>query len=164
MIRLIAAIDRKRGIGKYGIIPWYIPEDEQFFTDQTKTHGGHVLTGGVTFRKTYKHGPLKDRHNYILTHDTSPIPGAVVVNDIAKFLEEWGDKDLWVSGGAGVFEEVMRAGKADELYLTHIDADFGCDRFFPEYEKDYKLVEQSEPCEQNGFRFIYARYVKKPNN
>src|SRR5512146_2084016 len=160
MIRLIAAIDRKRGIAKHGFLPWYIPEDEKFFTEQTKTHGGHVLTGGVTFRNTYKSRPLKDRYNYILTRDTKPIKGAEVVNDLAKFLKEFEGKDLWIAGGAEVFEEVMRAGKADELYLTLIDADFGCDQFFPEYETAYKPVEQNEPREQNGFRFAYARYAK----
>lgn len=160
MIRLIAAIDRKRGIGKHGGIPWFIPEDEKFFTDQTKTHGGHVLTGGATFRDTYRGGPLKNRHNYILTHDTKPIKGATVVNDVAKFLKEFEGKDLWVAGGSEVFEAVMRAGKADELILTHVDADFGCDRFFPAYEDGFKLVEQSQPHEQNGFRFIYTRYAK----
>jgi len=160
MIRLIAAVDRKLGIAKKGILPWYIPEDEQFFTDQTKTYGGHVLTGGVTFRITY-HGPLKDRHNYILTHKTEPIEGAIVVNNIHKFLKDFEGKDLWVAGGAEVFKEVMDAGKADELYLTHIDADFGCDRLFPPYQDDFKLVEQSEPREQNGFRFIYSRYAKR---
>lgn len=161
MIRLIAAIDRKRGIAKHGYLPWYLPEDERFFTEQTKTHGGHVLTGGITFRNTYKGRPLKGRHNYILTHDPRPIKGAVAVNNLKKFLAQWDDaKDLWVAGGAEVFEEIMQAGKADELYLTLIDADFGCDQFFPEYEKDYKLVEQSQPREQNGFRFAYARYAK----
>lgn len=159
MIRLIAAIDRKRGIAKHGYMPWFIPEDEQFFTDQTKTYGGHVLSGGITFRNTY-HGPLKDRHNYILTHDPKPIEGVAVINNLAKFLTEFDGKDLWVAGGSQVFEEVMKIGKADELYLTLIDADFGCDQFFPEYEKDYELAEQSEPREQNGFRFVYARYVK----
>jgi dihydrofolate reductase len=160
MIRLIAAIDRKRGIGKHGGIPWSIPEDEKFFTDQTKTHGGHVLTGGATFRDTYHGGPLKNRHNYILTHDTKPIKGATVVNDLAKFLKEFEGKDLWVAGGSKVFEAVMQASKADELYLTHIDADFSCDRFFPAYEDGFKLVEQSQPREQNGLHFTYTRYVK----
>ena len=161
MIRLIAALDRKRGIGKNGGIPWSIPEDEKFFTDSTKTHGGHVLTGARTYRLTYKNGPLKDRHNYVLTRHEAPMPGAVVVHDLAKLLAEFADKDLWVSGGAEVFKAVMAAGRADELYLTHIDADFGCDRFFPEYEKDFKLAKKSEPREQNGFRFYYSTYVKK---
>jgi dihydrofolate reductase len=65
-----------------------------------------------------------------------------------------------VSGGAQIFEEIMKAGKADELYITHIDADFGCDQFFPEYKTNFKLVKQSERREQNGFTFTYARYVR----
>jgi dihydrofolate reductase len=159
MIRLIAAIDRKRGIAKHGGLPWSIPEDGQYFTDQTKTHGGHVLTGGTTFRDTYKGRPLTDRQNYILTRDDTPIPDVTLVHDLSKFLEEFTDKDLWVAGGAKVFEQVIEAGKADELYLTRIDADFACDQFFPEYKETFKLAEESEVHEQNGFHFTYAKYV-----
>jgi dihydrofolate reductase len=159
MIRLIAAIDRSNGIAKHGVMPWNIPEDEKFFTDQTKTHGGHVLTGGVTFREAYQNRPLQDRHNYILTHDETPIEGVELVHDIAQFLSSF-KKDLWVSGGAVVFDEIMKLGKADELYLTHIDADFGCDRFFPDYSDNFKMTDQSEPREQNGFRYIYTVYTR----
>jgi dihydrofolate reductase len=158
MIRLIAAIDKKRGIAKNGRIPWKIPEDEQYFTDQTKLYGGHVLSGAATF-KTY-HGPLSDRHNYILTHSPAPIEGATVVNDLTVFLNEFQNKDLWVAGGAAVFDEVIKADAADELYLTHIDADFECDRFFPEYKGKFKLIEQSESREQNGLHFYYAHYSR----
>lgn len=161
MIRLIAALDRKRGIGKHGGIPWSIPEDAQFFTDQTKTHGGHVLTGAATWRETYHNKPLADRHNYLLTHDKEPVPGAELVDDLPKFLRGFEDKDLWVSGGAAVFEQIMKLGYADELYLTHIDADFGCDRFFPAYEQSFKLLERGDWREQNGFRFYYAKYAKQ---
>lgn len=161
MIRLIAAIDRKRGIAKNGAMPWKIPEDEKYFTDQTKTYGGHVLTGGETFRQAYHGRPLAGRTNYVLTRRDEPIPGAIVVHDLDKLLSEFRDKDLWVAGGSEVFREVMDAGKADELYLTHIEGDFDCDRFFPEYEPGFKLAEQSEACEQNGHKFTYARYVRK---
>lgn len=157
MNRLIVAIDRQRGLAKHGYMPWKIPEDEQFFTDQTKTHGGHVLSGGVTYRLAYGSKPLKDRHNYILTHHTGPLDGCVVVNDLEKFLDEF-RHDLWVSGGSIVFEQIMALDQADELLITHIDADFGCDQFFPEYENRFKLVDKSEPHEQNGFRFYYATY------
>lgn len=165
MIRLIAAIDRKRGLGKNGNMPWNIPEDAQYFSDQTKTHGGHVLTGGVTFRNNYKSRPLPGRHNYIMTRQAEDIPGATVIRsqaELRSLLKEFkGEgKDMWVSGGAEVFQQIMDDGLADELYLTHIDADFGCDRFFPEYEDKFKLVEESEEREQNGFRFTYARYVR----
>jgi dihydrofolate reductase len=159
MIRLIAAIDRKRGIAKGGAMPWRIPDDEKYFTTQTKTHGGNVLTGGKTFRNTYHSKPLVNRQNYILTHKNTPIADVILVHDLPKLLEEFKDKDLWVAGGAEVFEEVIAAGKADELYLTHIDADLDCDQFFPEYKNAFRLVEQSEVREQNGFKFTYAKYV-----
>ena len=161
MIRLIAAIDRRRGIAKNGAMPWHIPEDEAYFTRQTKTHGAAVLTGGTTFRDTYKNRPLADRQNYVLTHRDTPIPGAVVVHDLDALLREFTEKDLWVSGGAEIFAQVIAAGKADELYLTRIDAEFGCDKFFPEYEDAFTLAEESEVHEQNGFHFTYARYIPR---
>ncbi len=161
MNRLIIAIDRKRGLAKKGFMPWYIPEDELYFTDQTKTHGGNILVGRITY-KTFK-GPLASRKNYVLTHQKESGKGVTLIHDLNKFLEDFGDKDLWIVGGAAVFEQVMAAGKADELYITHIDADFGCDQFFPEYEADFVLRNQSEPQEQNGFHFIYTIYYKANN-
>ena len=161
MIRLLAAIDRDQGLAKNGILPWNIPEDEKYFTEKTKTLGGHVLTGGVTFRDTYKNRPLKDRHNYILTRHRAPIPGATVVNDLEEFLKEFKEPDLWVAGGAAVFKQVIDLGYAEMLYLTHIDADFRCDQFFPDYDKNnYVLTSQSEPHQQNGFHFTYAVYTR----
>lgn len=160
MIRLIAAVDRKLGIAKHGGLPWSIPEDENYFTTQTKTHGGNVLTGGTTFRNTYKGRPLVDRQNYILTHKDETIEGVTVVHDLNKLLDEFKNDELWVAGGAEVFKEIMDAGRADELYLTHIDADFGCDQFFPQYEGAFKKVEESEIREQNGFQFVYVKYVR----
>ncbi len=158
MIRLIAAIDRQRGVGKNGGQPWSIPDDERHFTESTKLYGGNILVGSTTFQ-TFK-APLAGRQNYVLTHHQEPIPGVTLVHDLQRFLHEFADKDLWIVGGAKVFEETIKIGQADELYLTHIDADFGCQQLFPIYEGDFKLVEQSEPQEENGFRFYYARYVK----
>jgi dihydrofolate reductase len=158
MIRLIAALDRRRGIGKHGGQPWSIPDDERYFSDKTKSLGGNILVGSTTF-KTFR-GPLVDRHNFVLTSHDDPLEGATLVHDLTQFLQDFADKDLWVVGGAKVFEQVIQAGRADELYLTHIDADFKCDQFFPDYEAAFKLVEQSDPYEQNGFHFTYARYIK----
>jgi dihydrofolate reductase len=158
MIRLIAAIDRKRGIAKGGIQPWYIPGDGHYFDEQTKKYGGAVLVGSTTFR-TFQE-PLADRQNYVLTRDKAPIIGAEVVNDLEKFLKDFQDKDLWVVGGANVFAQVVQTGEADELYLTHIEADFGCNQFFPEYNQAFKLTEKSDLHEENGFIFSYAKYAK----
>lgn len=158
MIRFIVALDRKRGVAKHGYMPWSIPEDEAYFTDKTKSLGGNVLTGGITFREAYLGKPLNDRRNFILTRDTQPIEGAEVVNDLNGFLNNF-KEDLWVAGGAKVFEQVI--DQADELYLTQIDADFGCDQFFPNYEDKFELAQKTEVKEQNGFKYFYAVYKRK---
>lgn len=159
MNRLIVAVDRKLGLAKHGFMPWNIPEDEQFFTDKTKSEGGITLTGHGTF-KTFK-GPLVDRQNYILTRQDIKIEGVSIVHELEQFLDDFKDQVVWVVGGAKVFEQVMALGRADELYITHIDADFGCDQFFPAYEDRFELQEKSERREQNGFFYTYARYTKK---
>lgn len=156
MIRHIVAFDMKQGFAKGGVIPWYIPDDEAFFTSESKKYGGNVLVGARTF-KTFKH-PLPERNNFVLTHSATPIPGAVAVNDLQEFLANFTD-DLWVIGGTVVFEQTLDI--ADELYITKIEADFRCDRFYPEYEDKFELVRESEPKTQNGFIYRYCLY-KKP--
>lgn len=159
MIRLIVAMDQKQGIAKQGIQPWHIPEDAAYFRDQTKLYGGHVLVGSTTF-KTFEH-PLSDRQNYVLTHDKNPIEGAMLVHDLHKFLNEFKDRDLWVGGGANVFAQVLEMNMADELLVTAIEADFGCNQFFPPIPANFEHAEQSDLREQNGFIFTYNRFVKK---
>jgi dihydrofolate reductase len=160
VIRLIAAVDRCRGLAKHGILPWYIPDDEEYFTNQTKLYGGNVLTGGRTFRETY-HGPLAGRQNFVLSRDKKPIKNVILVHELENFLKEF-TEDLWVAGGSAVFQQVINLGKVDEIYLTQIDANFNCDQFFPDYQADFKLLDQGQQRTQNGFHFNYERYV--PNN
>ncbi len=157
MNKLIVEIDNQRCLAKNGRQPWSIPADEKYFTAMTKADEGIVLVGKTTFR-TFR-TPLVERKNYVLTHDRAPIKGASLVHDMDDFLDEFHDKVVWVVGGAKIYQAVMQAGKADELYITHIDADLDCDQFFPDYKANYKLIDKSEMHEQNGFRFYFARYV-----
>lgn len=160
MIRLIAAIDRQNGLAKNGGMPWHIPDDERYFTEMTKSRGGRVLTGGRTFREAYIGRPLAGRQNYVLTRRTEHIDGVTLVHDLKEFISRDRQQDLWIAGGAEVFEQALEAGLADELYLTHIDADFGCDQFFADYS-DFEMTRQGKPREQNGFRYIYTVYAKR---
>lgn len=160
MIRSIVAIDQQRGLAKRGFQPWFIPDDEKYFTDETKKFGGIVLYGKRTFELSMLGKPLAERQNYIVTHDTTPIPGAYVVNDLNKFFEEHHRQDVWVVGGAQIFEQTMAI--ADELYITKIKADFGCDQLFPKYEAAFELAEASDMHTENGFLYTYTIYKRKP--
>lgn len=160
MIRILVAIDRKRGIAKHGYQPWYIPDDEAYFARLSKSFGGNVLVGGVTFRNAFKSKPLENRNTYLLTHNPEPINGVHIVHDLGSWLNAMIDKDIWVVGGAAVYKEILEQNLADELYITHIEADFRCDQFFPEYEAGFSLINQSETKEQNGFHYNFSIYSR----
>ncbi len=155
MIRLIAAIDRENGIAKHGIIPWKIPTDKQYFIEQTKKYGGICLIGRTTFLTFSR--PLVDRQNFVLTHQSEVPAGVESVHNLANFLAE--QSDVWVIGGASVFAQTIE--QADQLYLTPIDANFGCNSFFPEYKTIFKRVSQSELQEENGFKFRFEVWTRK---
>jgi dihydrofolate reductase len=161
MNRLIVAFDRRRGMAKLGGLPWWIPSDEKYYNDQIELYGGNALMGRATF-DSYKHGPPKKLNNIVLSSSDMPVPeGVRLAHDLSAVLDEFADKDLWVIGGAAVFQQVMELGRADELYITRIDADFNCDRFFPEFsEEHYRLAIQSEEQEENGFRFRFEIWRK----
>ncbi len=156
MIRLIAAIDRKRGIAKGGLQPWLIPTDDKYFLDQTSKWGGEVLMGSKTY-EVIGH-PLANRRNYVVTREAVQVNGAEIVNDLDAFLKSF-ERDLWVIGGASIFEQALPY--ADELYLTHIEADFGCNQFFPEYDQQFMPFGEEPIAEQNGFIYKFAVYTKR---
>lgn len=156
MIRLIAAVDRKRGIAKGGLQPWYIPNDEKYFLNQTSKWGGEVLMGSKTYQ-VIGH-PLAGRKNYVASRDAVSVNGAEIVSDLQGFLQSFG-RDLWVIGGASVFEQSLPF--ADELYLTEIQADFGCDQFFPAYEDKFMIFGEEPLQEQNGFLYKYVVYTRR---
>jgi dihydrofolate reductase len=155
MIRLIAAVDRKQGIAKGGLQPWKIPSDEQYFKEKTAQFGGNILMGSKTF-EVIGH-PLSGRRNFVLTKDDFDDKGVELVRDLDDFLKNF-KEDIWVIGGASVFEQTFAS--ADEVYLTNIEADFGCDQFFPDLADNFELSEKSDLHEENGFVFIYCVYKK----
>lgn len=152
MIRLIAAIDDKHGIARRGIIPWDIPMHGEYAREVTSRAGANVLMGRVTLQ--IMNGPMPGHNNFVLTHDARvPFPNVQVVHSkIGDFLRAF-IEDVWVIGGASVYEQAIPY--ADELYLTHVEGDFGCDKFFPEFRDQFTMVDQSPLEQQNGesFRF-----------
>jgi dihydrofolate reductase len=158
MIRSIVAIDVKNGIAKNGTQPWSIPDDEHYFTTSTKSHGATVLMGRKTFEVIGR--PLLDRHNIVVSRDRMSIEGVEVISDVITFLGNYKtDQDIWVIGGASIYELILQL--TDELYITKIDSNFKCDQFFPSYESQFNLIEQSGLKSQNGLNYRFCRYAKK---
>lgn len=153
MIRLIAAIDQRRGLAKLGELPWHLPDDLQRFKLLTLQHGAIVVMG----RKTYESigRQLPGRRNVVLSH--RQLAGVETVDSLQAALAA--SSDVWVIGGESVFDQVIN--KADELELTIVEGDFGCDQFFPDYSDAFKLVRKSEVHRQNGQSFHYETWRRR---
>ncbi|MGB7050299.1 MAG: dihydrofolate reductase, partial [Acidimicrobiales bacterium] len=133
MIRLIAAIDEKRGLSTDTGIPWRLPGDVAHFRQLTVN--GTVLMGRSTYDEFA--APMLDRKNVVLTRSPDGIrAGFQAVEDLDSFLAtQRGSEKLWVIGGAAVYAESI--GHAEELYLTRVAGDFDCTKFFPPFEADF---------------------------
>lgn len=154
MIRAIAAIDDKRGIASGGGIPWRIPEDGKYFSDQTR--GGIVVMGWATYQEFAQ--PLPERRNVVVSRTNHDVrPGFELITDVDAFLQQTVG-DVWIIGGAGLFASTLQY--CDELYLTHVQGDYHCDRIFPPYEDAYECS-QTSPWHVSGvYKFQYAIYKK----
>lgn len=159
-LSIIAAMDKNRVLGLKNDIPWHIPHDLKRFK---KITSGHTVIMG---RKTFESlpGPLPKRRNVIITSRKDYIaPGIEVVKSIEDAIRI-ADKNQenFVVGGADIYEQFLPF--ADKLYLTHIDAEFEGDIYFPEIDySNWKLVEEEYHVtdDEKKIPFSYKTYVRR---
>lgn len=156
MIRCIAVMDEKQGIANDHGIPWQgkLPSEVQYYHEQFKGHP--VLMGEVMYNEMDR--PYPGSRNLVLAYAESLRPGFEKVKDLATLLQNH-PEDLWVLGGASIFEQTIDA--ADELYLTQVEGDFGCTKFFPDFKKDFVLAKESEPQTENGITYRFQVWKRK---
>jgi dihydrofolate reductase len=153
MIRLIAAIDSRRGLATDTGIPWHLAGDVAYF--RTCTEGGLLLMGRTTYAEFS--APLEGRANFVLTRDPAAVTGGFrAVSDLALFLDTRAGEDVWVIGGAMLYAETIAA--ADELLLTQVRGDFGCTKFFPPYADSFVLDHHSEDHEEDGVHYRFETW------
>jgi dihydrofolate reductase len=134
-IYLIVACSENRVIGRRGGLPWSIPEDTQFFLNQTRGHT--VIMGSRSFGEWPS--CVKERDVIVITHEPEKIPeGVHAVRSLAKAIAiaQTLPGDIYLCGGQRVYEEGLAIG--DRLYLTlvHTTIDDG-DTFFPDWRRDF---------------------------
>lgn len=129
-VNAILACDLKFGIGYKGDLPW--PKnniDMKWF--QKNTSGGIVLMGRTTW-ESIGSKPLLNRINIVITNKDIDGPDFTMSgnmkNIIERIREEQGqDRDLWIMGGANVYEQAYKY--CDKLFLTTFDQEYECDKY-----------------------------------
>lgn len=159
MINIIVATSKNNQIGVNNKLPWYIPEDLNYF--KTMTDGHVVLMGRKTFESIGK--PLPNRTNVVLTRDTSfAHEGVTVVHTLEEALAFCSAQEqVFIIGGGEVYSLFLPY--AETLYITKVDKIIDGDVNFPVYEDTFKLV-ASRPAENltsDGHSLAFTTWHRK---
>jgi len=150
VIRLIAAIDSRRGIATDSGIPWTLPGDSAYFRE--KTSSGLIVMGRTTSDEFAT--PLHDRENYVFSRAPRRLrDGFEVVTSHDQLVAAHPGEDVWVIGGAAVYAATI--GHARELLLTQVRGDFDCTKFFPPYRDAFVLESRSEDHQEGGVTYQF---------
>ncbi len=159
IVSLIAAMDRNRLIGQGAGLPWKLSADLRYFKKTTMGH--HLILGRKTF-ETLK-GPLPGRDIIVVTRQSgyrSDFAKTVSTIEDALALCE-GDEEPFIAGGAEIYR--MALPLTHRMYLTHIEARFEGDTWFPKWnEEEWNVIsrDKHEPDEKNQWKFSFVVYER----
>jgi len=153
---VIAAIDEQGGIGKAGSLPWKIPSELVYFKQITSAAIRGKRNAVIMGRNTWesipeRFRPLVNRLNIVLSRDQNYVAfGAIVATDLYNgltYCETEGDiDDIFVIGGAQLYQEAVVHPNCRAIFLTLIKGNFDCDTFFPKLEREWvRVAYKAEP-------------------
>ena len=163
IISLVAAVDSKNGIGLNGKMPWgHIREDMEFFRGLTT--GSTVIMGRVTF-ESLGNKPLPNRKNIVISSEANVayyfkynnlFYESSLENALLRLLNE---EQIFIIGGESIYKKAI--DYADRIFLTHIDKDYHCDRFFPNVDENIFRKEELINFEYNSIDVKICQYKRK---
>jgi len=163
---IIAAIDKKNGIGKKNGLPWNLKKDMRHFAEITTGNGQNaVIMGSNTWRSLpEKYRPLPKRLNIILSFEKMANLPANVLNfqsldEALSALEGKNIGEIFVIGGGQIFTTAINHPACVKLYLTEVGGDFGCDIFFPAIPPIFQKT-ANQKDEDNGYQLNFTIYEK----
>lgn len=124
---MILAVDQGNSIGWLdGRLPWKLPDDMKRF--KALTTGQELVMGRKTFESLNRPDGLPNRQNNVLSKTLTgqgqnlrfwPL-------DLGSFIanyQQTAKNDLWIIGGATLYDEALKKNLVDEIYLTKVFTD-----------------------------------------
>lgn len=153
---MIVAYCKNRGIGISNTLPWKIPNELKYFKKVTTSKENDCVVMGKNTWLSLPKKPLAKRKNIVLSSSLK-MENAIVFNnkeDLLKYITKKKD-NVWVIGGETIYKSFIKSEKLDKIYVTFINEDFECDRFFPEIPKNFKCIEKGS---YNNVGNIFYRF------
>ncbi len=156
LLHLIVACAENRVIGRDRRLPWRIPEDLKYFHEETA--GQIVVLGRVCF-ETWPRATLDGRHAVVVTRNRGLARDGVWVAaslDEALAIAETLPGEIFVCGGARIYEETLVLPRPVRLHLTLVHAEVPGDTFMPEWRHlAWHEVSRRESADAN-FRYTFS--------
>lgn len=154
-VQCIVAVARNGVIGRDGRLPWHIPEDLDWFMDQTE--GGVMIEGPACYAELGR--ALAGRGTVVISRDPQKtFPGAAKVVDMNEALRvaeamPWSGP-TWITGGERIYAEGLPL--CSRLYITRIHQEFDGDRRFPaDWPKLFTKLVWSKDGHQGGLGYTF---------
>ena len=136
------------GIGHKGQLPWpHCKADMAHFAKRTTGDGNNAVIMGKNTWDSIPVRPLRRRANLILSAHAAPNHGSgsngsgsehwfASVPDLIAHLEAAKYDEVWIIGGASIYEQFMAMHAKneiiiDEMCITKMEGTYACDTFFP---------------------------------
>ena len=136
-----------------------LPSDLKYFKE--KTLNKVVIMGDRTYLSLPKR-PLPKRINIVLSKHGVEVPEGVIVvgsfEELFKELENYDSKDVFVCGGASVYNALM--DYCEFAYITKIEKVVPADTYIENIDKksNWEIVESSQKQTENGLDFKFVLY------
>lgn len=156
-VAMIAAVSRNGVIGKDNALPWHIPEDLQYFKENTK--GRAVIMGSNTYRSIGR--LLPGRKNVVLTRDSNLLrQGSTFQSSLEGAVAEalTASNEVVIIGGGEIYRQFMPY--ANTLLLTEVDMDVDGDVTFPEFDRNEWFESIGAPKEHEGTTYRFNIYTR----
>lgn len=155
MIALIVAYTRNYVIGNKGCIPWRIKGEQKRFRELTT--GNVVVMGRRSYEEIGK--PLPNRTTVVVSR-TKVFTGenCYTASSLQEAIALAGDRDVFISGGAGLYEEALPI--VDKMYITEIDTTIDGDTYFPRFHEGDFIREVNESFD-GDIPYTYVTYTRK---
>lgn len=156
--QVIVAATSMLAIGRKGGLPWRLPGDMAYFKEVTTRSKSACIMGRKTWESIpLKFRPLAGRKNIVLS---STPQDCTVCSSFEEALTAASDcEEIFIIGGAQLYEVAVADPRCKRVYLTSVDADVEADAFFPVLRaSDYALTERSKPMKDGDVSYRFEVY------
>lgn len=157
-ISIIVACSRNRVIGRNGRLPWDIPEDWEYFLEQTRE--GTLILGRNCYEEMIER-TLEGRETVVLSRNPAFQPSlGHLARSMSQALDIANDigREIWICGGESIYREAL--GLADRLLLTLVDVEIQGDTFFPPWERYFRNEIARREGRDANYRYTFLVFER----